>query len=567
LGVLAKRLRPPSLRFPVLLAFSVAALSGGVSVAQAETVGRLYTAVGSGINEFDVGPEGSLTSIGVASGGPTNMTYPGSIAMVRTADGESLYELAGSGSTETIYQYSVDTITGLLSAKSPATIATIPLISSEEQHMIAVFNPAAHGEAGQNALYVLSGPDFEHAYLYMFDIDPVTGVLSAAGEIPVRGMYFGGYLAYSGKTIVVEGAALNGTGFQNATIEPASGIPVFPWNPYVPCPEHSCDDGRIAMLDPEHVLDATLIPASNPKVSGEYVGGFQALAPGAAWLPLYSTPFEQSFGPVFTAGASEYLVVKQQESGTTFFEGIEADGLSEGHTLLAGESTKTLGVSADFALGSDLFIANVNEIDTRFTTGGAYRLSPSAPPEQASVNGVLGDAMTGFLLSEVTSGGSGPEGTPEGGGGETGGGETGGGETGGGETGGGETGGGETGGGPGPVGTPEGSGSKTSTPVPPSLPPSVPAAGNTSSVLQPPATKIVSVKIAGAKTTIKFKGSGGYGKLTFRCRFGTAKKAVKCKSPLVLSHLAPGKHRFSVYAVDSRPVADPTPAQLTFRTK
>src|SRR5580658_6608164 len=103
-------------------------------------------------------------------------------------------------------------------------------------------------------------------------------------------MYFGGYLAYSGKTIVVEGAALDGTGFQNATIEPASGVPVFPWNPYVPCPEHSCDNGRIAMLDPERVLDATLIPASNPKVRGEYVGGFQALAPGAAWLPLDSTP-------------------------------------------------------------------------------------------------------------------------------------------------------------------------------------------------------------------------------------------------------------------------------------
>lgn len=43
--------------------------------------------------------------------------------------------------------------------------------------------------------------------------------------------------------------------------------------------------------------------------------------------------------------------------------------------------------------------------------------------------------------------------------------------------------------------------------------------------------------------------------------------AVKCASPLVLTHLAPGKHRFSVYAVDGRPVADATPAQATFRTK
>jgi hypothetical protein len=540
--VIAQHIDVSSLRTGVLLAISVAAISSGGAVARAAPAGHLYTAVGSGINEFDIGPEGSLTSKGTAAGGATNMTYPGSIAMAQTADGESLYELAGTGSTETIYQYSVDSATGLLSAKSPATIATIPLISSEEQHMIAVFNPTAHGEDGQNALYVLSGPDFEHTYLYMFDIDPVTGALSSAGEIPVRGMYFGGYLAYSGKTIVVEGAALDGTGFQNATIEPTSGIPVFPWNPYVPCPEHSCDDGRIAMLDPEHVLDATLIPASSPKVLGEYVGGFQALAPGAAWLPLDSTPFEQSFGPVFTPGASEYLVVKQQESGMTFFEGIDADGLSEGHTLLAGESTKTLGVSADFALGSDLFIANVNEIDTRFTTGGAYRLSQETPPEEASVDGVLGDAMTGFLLSEATSGGSEPEGTPEGGG--------------------------ETGGDPGPIGTPKGSSGETGTPAASSLPPSVTGAGKGASApLLPPATKIVSVKIAGAKTTIEFKGSGGYGKLTFRCRLGTAKKAVKCTSPLVLSHLAPGKHRFSVYAVDSRPVADPTPAQSTFRTK
>src|SRR3984957_2853193 len=492
-----------SLRISLLLALSIAAVTGvATAAAQAEPVGRLYTAVGSGINEFDVGPEGSLTSKGTVAGGATNTTSPGSIAMARTSDGESLYELAGTGSTETIYQYSVDSTTGLLSAKSPATIATIPLISSEEQHMIAVFNPAAHGEAGQNALYVLSGPDFEHTYLYMFDIDPVSGALTAAGEIPVRGMYFGGYLAYSGKTIVVEGAALHGTGFQNATIEPASGIPVFPWNPYVPCLEHSCDNGRIAMLDPEHVLDATLIPAGNPKVLGEEVGGFQALAPGAVWLPLFSTPFEQSFGPVFTPGANEYLVVKQQESGMTFFEGIGADGLSEGRTLLAGESTKTLGVSADFALGSDLFIANVNEIDTRFTTGGSYRLSPSALPEQASVDGVLGDAMTGFLFSEVTGGGSGPESTPEGGG--------------------------EPGGGPGPIGAPKLGNGETGTPGTSGLPLSGAPVGKGATVpLPPPATKIVSVKIAGTKTTIKFRGSGGYGKLTFRCRFGSAKKATK----------------------------------------
>jgi hypothetical protein len=75
------------------------------------------------------------------------------------------------------------------------------------------------------------------------------------------------------------------------------------------------------------------------------------------------------------------------------------------------------------------------------------------------------------------------------------------------------------------------------------------------------------VKFSGAKTTIKFTGTGGYGKLSFRCKLGKAKKSAKCQSPLVLHHLAAGKHSFSVDAVDSRPVADPTPAKIAFTTK
>lgn len=575
-----------SLRITLLPALAIAVLACVASaVARAEPVGRLYTAVGSGINEFDVGSEGSLTSKGAAAGGATSLTFPGSIAMAQTAGGESLYELTGTGATETIHQYSVDPATGLLSAKSPPTIATIPLIASEEQHMIAVFNPAAHGEAGQNALYVLSGPDFEHTYLYMFDIDPVTGALSAAGEIPVRGMGFGGFLAYSGSTIVVEGSATDGTGFQNATIEPASGVPVFPGNPYVPCPEHSCDDGKIAMLDPEHVLDETIVP-SGKKVD-EFVAGFQALTPGEVWLPLFTTAFEGPAAAAFTPAGGEYLAVEQLGDGTTFLEGIGADGLSEGHTVLAGESTKALSPAADFALGDDLAIANVNEIDTGLTTGAAYRLSPSGPPGQASVGGVLGKAMTGFLFSEATGGGPVTGGSPEGSGGE---------KT---STPGASsfslavavTGKGSVSGGaiacpaacsaslpagtvlalaekPAPgyafAGWSDSCSGKGACAVTLSAPRTVKA---TFLALPPPATKIGSVKIAGGKTTIRFKGSGGYGKLTFRCRFGNAKKAVKCASPLVLSHLTPGKHRFSVYAVDSRPVADPTPAHSTFRTK
>jgi hypothetical protein len=89
----------------------------------------------------------------------------------------------------------------------------------------------------------------------------------------------------------------------------------------------------------------------------------------------------------------------------------------------------------------------------------------------------------------------------------------------------------------------------------------------TFSIVSPPNTKILSIKQSASKTTIKFKGSGGYGKLTFRCKLGAAKKATKCSSPLVYPRLAPGKHHFSVAAVDSRPVVDPTPAKATFTTK
>ena len=130
--------------------------------ASAQTVGYLYTAIGGNIGEFEVGADTSLTPAGSRVGGPTTIEYPGTLVMAKTADGENLYELAGTGKTETIYQYSVGP-TGALTDKTPVSVGSIPLLGSEEQHMMAVFNPAAKGEAGQNALYVLSGPNTEHA--------------------------------------------------------------------------------------------------------------------------------------------------------------------------------------------------------------------------------------------------------------------------------------------------------------------------------------------------------------------------------------------------------------------
>jgi hypothetical protein len=134
----------------------------------------------------------------------------------------------------------------------------------------------------------------------------------------------------------------------------------------------------------------------------------------------------------------------------------------------------------------------------------------------------LGVAMTGFLLGE----GGGEVGGPAGGGGSASGGSS----------------------GPSPSPTPI-------------------AAPGGKAGLPPPKTKILGIATTGTATEIRFKGSGGYGKLTFRCHLGAAKKSVACTSPLVEHHLAAGKHRFSVDAVDSHGVADPSPAHTTFTTK
>jgi hypothetical protein len=83
-------------------------------------------------------------------------------------------------------------------------------------------------------------------------------------------------------------------------------------------------------------------------------------------------------------------------------------------------------------------------------------------------------------------------------------------------------------------------------------------------VIGPPDTRITSHAITGHSVTIKFKGSGGSGKLSFRCQLDGGKLG-SCSSPKVYKHLRNGRHSFKVMALDSRGNVDPTPAQLKFR--
>jgi hypothetical protein len=564
--------------------------------AEAETIGYLYSALGGSIEQFDVAADTSLTPAGSVGGGPANPEYPGSVVMAKTASGENLYQLAGSG-TETIYQYSVDPSSGALLPKSPASVGSVPVLASDEKRFMSVFNPAATGASGQNALYVLSGPNTEHAVLYMFDIDASTGALSPAGEIPIPDMSFGEALAYSGNTLAVNGRSTSADeGFQSALIDPSTGIPVFSSLPYAPCPPSTCDDGALYMINPEEMLSWGLVEDPNSKVPGTLVGGVAAYDVGGGWAPLGSYASHRPGPDEITSDGSDYFGTEHvelepfeledgeyqhSEWGDSWIEEFAPDGGSEGYFELPAKSGEASGV---FALGSGLYVADNNYSGGAFATGYSYRLAPGQPPAETSAQS-LGIAMTGYLLAGTEP--SGPAGG--GAGGEK------------------------------PVGTTAttypltvklagaGKGQVTASPVdcPGTCSASyaagtaialteTPSGGSvfagwsgacsgagacvltmsgaeavtaTFSPFPPPNTKIVSLKLAGPKATIKFKGSGGYGKLSFRCKLGKAKKATPCHSPLVLSHLAAGKHRFAVYALDSRPTADPTPAKLSFRTK
>jgi hypothetical protein len=393
--------------------------------ASAGTIGYLYTAVGSDIDQFDVGADTSLTVAGSTTSGPATPEHPGSVVLAKTADGENLYQLAGTGTTETIYQYSVNPSTGALTAKDPDVVGSVPLLASEERRFMAVYNPADSGAGGQNALYVLSGPNTESAKIYMFDIDATTGALTQADEIPIPGMRFGEALAYGGDVLAVTGSSTSfDEGFQRAVIDPSTGIPEFESLPNAPCPGHSCDDGQLYMLDSEHMLSANLILNPNNKLVEEYVAGVSAYEVGGSWGSLGSSATVRPGPGEITANGHEYFALEQQSefealsneepfTGEALFEAFSPDGLSEGHTRLP--SSTVVGPTGIFALGSGLYIANQGVHG--FSTGGAYRLSSNQPPVSTELDHTLGDAMTGFLIagSEGTGPGGGSEGPGPGG--------------------------------------------------------------------------------------------------------------------------------------------------------
>jgi hypothetical protein len=78
-----------------------------------------------------------------------------------------------------------------------------------------------------------------------------------------------------------------------------------------------------------------------------------------------------------------------------------------------------------------------------------------------------------------------------------------------------------------------------------------------------PNTKLTGHKVSGHTVAVHFTGSGGTGKLKFRCRLGKGRYKA-CKSPKRYTKLKRGRHTVSVEAVDATEAVDPTPAKLSF---
>ncbi|HEY2637165.1 MAG TPA: hypothetical protein VGI54_07255, partial [Solirubrobacteraceae bacterium] len=86
-----------------------------------------------------------------------------------------------------------------------------------------------------------------------------------------------------------------------------------------------------------------------------------------------------------------------------------------------------------------------------------------------------------------------------------------------------------------------------------------------------PTTRITTMSVNGRKhkATFSFKGSGGKGKLHFKCRLDRGKWG-RCSSPKTYHNLKHGRrghkvrHTFNVEAVDSRGLTDKTPATSRF---
>lgn len=81
---------------------------------------------------------------------------------------------------------------------------------------------------------------------------------------------------------------------------------------------------------------------------------------------------------------------------------------------------------------------------------------------------------------------------------------------------------------------------------------------------QPVSVSIVKAKIDGNKATFRFKDSGGSGALKFECKLD-GKPFQTCRSPKSYKDLKPGKHKFSVRAVEA--AKGSKPATRTFSAR
>jgi hypothetical protein len=92
--------------------------------------------------------------------------------------------------------------------------------------------------------------------------------------------------------------------------------------------------------------------------------------------------------------------------------------------------------------------------------------------------------------------------------------------------------------------------------------------GGSSTVGKPsgaPNTAITSFRVnkRSRQATLKFRGSHGVGKLSFKCKLDRG-KWTSCRSPKIYKHLSKGRHKFAVKTVDRRGKVDPTPATTRF---
>jgi hypothetical protein len=98
----------------------------------------------------------------------------------------------------------------------------------------------------------------------------------------------------------------------------------------------------------------------------------------------------------------------------------------------------------------------------------------------------------------------------------------------------------------------------TPKPTPCSCTPPPPSAGA-------PNTAITSIRLIkqSRQATLKFRGWGGAGALSFKCELDGG-RWTSCRSAKVYRHLKRGRHSFKVKAVDARGKADSTPATRRF---